>query len=72
MDIVATFSRSVTSTPSLTLTSIAGSAFGLAEAACYALRLAKRPYVLTLRGGNLPAHAKSGLAASGDCSTGLR
>ncbi|MFK8110712.1 MAG: glycosyltransferase family 4 protein [Rubripirellula sp.] len=35
-----------------------GLAFGLAEAACYTLRAAKKPYVLTLRGGNLPSFAK--------------
>ncbi len=35
-----------------------GQAFVLAEAACAALRLAGKPYVLALRGGNLPAFAR--------------
>ena len=35
-----------------------GLAFGLAEAACFALRAVGKPYVLTLRGGNLPNFAK--------------
>ena len=34
-----------------------GDAFVWAEAVCIALRLARRPYVLTLHGGNLPAFA---------------
>ena len=36
-----------------------GLAFVWAEVACWALRMAKKPYVLTLRGGNLPAFARS-------------
>ena len=35
-----------------------GAAFVWAEAACLTLRLAGKPYVLALRGGNLPAFAK--------------
>lgn len=35
-----------------------GRAFCLAEAACWTLRAAGKPYVLTLRGGNLPAFAR--------------
>jgi glycosyltransferase involved in cell wall biosynthesis len=35
-----------------------GLGFGLAEAACFALRAAGKPYVLTLRGGGLPEFAK--------------
>src|SRR5262249_17817849 len=33
-------------------------AFRWAEAACLALRLAKKPYVLTLHGGNIPEFAR--------------
>lgn len=35
-----------------------GLAFVWAELVCWALRMAKKPYVLTLRGGNLPAFAR--------------
>lgn len=35
-----------------------GQAFFLAEAACWALRQRNCPYILTLRGGNLPAFAQ--------------
>lgn len=35
-----------------------GSAFLWGELVCWALRLAKKPYVLTLRGGGLPAFAQ--------------
>jgi glycosyltransferase involved in cell wall biosynthesis len=35
-----------------------GLAFGLAEAACLVLKLANKPYVLALRGGNLPNFAQ--------------
>ncbi len=35
-----------------------GPAFVWAELVCWALRMAKKPYVLTLRGGNLPAFAQ--------------
>ncbi|MFG0262382.1 MAG: glycosyl transferase family 1, partial [Novipirellula sp. JB048] len=35
-----------------------GLGFGLAEATCYALRAIGKPYVLTLRGGNLPHYSK--------------
>src|SRR5262245_26547967 len=35
-----------------------GAAFRLAEAACWTLRRAKRPYVLLLHGGALPAFAR--------------
>lgn len=35
-----------------------GRAFMVAEAACWALRRARRPYVLTLHGGNLPQFAQ--------------
>jgi glycosyltransferase involved in cell wall biosynthesis len=35
-----------------------GTAFFLAEAVCWNLRRAKRPYVLTLHGGNLPVFAR--------------
>src|SRR6185503_20598191 len=34
-----------------------GLAFVWAELVCWALRIAKKPYILTLRGGNLPAFA---------------
>jgi glycosyltransferase involved in cell wall biosynthesis len=34
-----------------------GAAFAMAEAACFALRTAGKPYVLTLRGGDLPRFA---------------
>ena len=36
-----------------------GLAFVWAELVCWALRMTKKPYVLTLRGGNLPAFARS-------------
>lgn len=36
-----------------------GSAFIWAEAACWMLRRVKRPYILTLHGGNLPIFAQS-------------
>ena len=36
-----------------------GLAFGWAEIVCWALRMARKPYVLTLRGGNLPAFARN-------------
>ena len=36
-----------------------GLGFRLAESACLALRMVKKPYVLTLRGGNLPSFGKS-------------
>ena len=35
-----------------------GLAFVWAELVCWALRMTKKPYVLTLRGGNLPAFAR--------------
>lgn len=35
-----------------------GRAFRMAEAACFALRSVNKPYVLTLRGGNLPPFAQ--------------
>ena len=35
-----------------------GPSFVWAELVCWALRMAKKPYVLTLRGGNLPAFAQ--------------
>jgi glycosyltransferase involved in cell wall biosynthesis len=35
-----------------------GFAFVWAELVCWALRMARKPYVLTLRGGNLPTFAK--------------
>jgi glycosyltransferase involved in cell wall biosynthesis len=35
-----------------------GNAFIWAEAVCFILRRAKRPYILTLHGGNLPAFAR--------------
>lgn len=37
-----------------------GLAFCLTEAACFALRRAGKPYLLTLRGGSLPAFARKG------------
>ncbi len=37
-----------------------GPAFVWAELVCLALRIAKKPYVLTLRGGGLPAFAQRG------------
>jgi glycosyltransferase involved in cell wall biosynthesis len=36
-----------------------GLAFVWAEIVCWALRMARKPYVLTLRGGNLPAFARN-------------
>ena len=36
-----------------------GLAFVWAEIVCWALRMAKKPYVLTLRGGNLPVFARN-------------
>src|SRR6185312_15168495 len=35
-----------------------GPAFAWAEAACWTLRRARKPYALTLHGGNLPAFAR--------------
>ena len=36
-----------------------GRAFALSQAVCFALRMAGKPYVLTLHGGNLPLFARS-------------
>ena len=36
-----------------------GRAFVWAELVCWALRMARRPYILTLHGGNLPAFSRS-------------
>jgi len=58
MDIVATVFRKRNDYTVANVDVYSGLAFGLAEAACYALRSIGKPYVLTLRGGNLPNYGK--------------
>ncbi len=58
MDIVSTVWRKRHEYRVANVDVYSGLAFGLAEAACYALRAARKPYVLTLRGGNLPNYSR--------------
>lgn len=58
LDMVGTIWRRRRDYSSASVDVYSGLGFGLAEAACLALRAAGKPYVLTLRGGNLPNYGK--------------